>query len=517
MLRRFYFIITLLIIISLSRHANAQVKTTVFFEYGKYNLRLSEQSKLKKALYADTNDIVKIVLFGYTDSIGSVKGNLRLAANRAAAVEKYCREMRNESPIQFEIKPRGEKVKKVEDRDRKVDIVIYFSKPKPFIDSVNSKKMQNNSCYCRDCRINSYSTKRIDTIRGKLFMHLEVINMNMRTGLKYFTAMRDSLGIPHEVGVNWKSKRIEDGNWNYTVYFTNIPLKQYLDFGVFYKVNKPCDKCDSSLLSLRRENNIDSCWVEDYATRSVLKLKRRFLRRNSFIMRIPKASVDENLQISDVKGPVKYYERKGKKNAGYVFAKVKLGWDKVHKKTQFETLVVRRKVPCCTLLFGGGKFSDLLIKSEKRLIFLEPGIFHTQKTAVPYLIGGIFKKGIYDRWSIGVGIDTGVHLTSSLNYVCNFVTMPLDMFSPFTRWSMIGSYPTYNYNIKFFGSTNIKYFNFNNENRLFKNISLGLAYETENNRLLERVYFEYGLAFTSKDNFSFNKNKYWNFGIVFNF
>ena len=209
--------------------------------------------------------------------------------------------------------------------------------------------------------------------------------------------------------------------------------------------------------------------------------------------------------------------KRGKKNAGYVFAKVKLGWDKVRKKTQFETLVVRRKVPCCTLLIGGGRFSDVFIYSEKRVFFLEPGIFHTQKTAVPYLMGGVFRKGNYDRWSLGVGIDTGLHFTSSLNYVCNFVTMPLDMFSPFTRWSTIGSYPSYNYNIKFFGSTNIKYFNFKNENRLFKNISLGLAYETENYKLLERVYIEYGLAFTVPDKFSFNKNKYWNFGVVFNF
>jgi hypothetical protein len=109
---KFYLLIFVLFFASLSHTAQTKIcdkKTTVYFETDKSDIQASEETKLRNLTkqFSQTTDTFLLEVYAYTDSVASVKYNLKLAQKRFKSIATYLKE---NSAAHFEIreKVRGE-------------------------------------------------------------------------------------------------------------------------------------------------------------------------------------------------------------------------------------------------------------------------------------------------------------------------------------------------------------------------------------------------------------------------
>jgi outer membrane protein OmpA-like peptidoglycan-associated protein len=117
---------TTLLLAFLTIFSYGQNKTTVLFDYDQFNLKSSEQAKLKELI--KDKYILEVTITGYTDSDGNENYNQTLSLKRAKSVEAFFIK-KGVTTTQFKsISGKGEIQSGDKAQNRRVEISIEFEK-----------------------------------------------------------------------------------------------------------------------------------------------------------------------------------------------------------------------------------------------------------------------------------------------------------------------------------------------------------------------------------------------------
>lgn len=127
----------LLIVILNVNTCVAQEVFRVYFEYGKSQPKEGEKGRFDRWFgQFDELSVDSVLLIGYADSTGKLENNLKLSIKRAENVKKWI--LNNHSELySIKMNGRGERNKKIEEKDRRVEVKVWVSK-------VDSNSLKSN-------------------------------------------------------------------------------------------------------------------------------------------------------------------------------------------------------------------------------------------------------------------------------------------------------------------------------------------------------------------------------------
>lgn len=267
------------IIICLSHftlYAQEVLKHTFLFESGKDKIT-GNNDKLIILLEDIDIAIDSIRVMGYTDSIGRIDKNKKLADRRIQSVVNFINPYLSSNPKTQTIN-RGERNINHDYRDRRVDLVVYYKKSIIQISQNTKIDIDTNSMNCFKLAKSIIDNSKQDSIVIDNFKYMRlstpfVPNFN----IEYYYS-KDSNTVTK---INWvKYKRKES---TFFKYYALIPLKSYKQYRVFTLEPGPCHACH--LNTSMYHPGIASMEV-DYL-KDKIEYKKIPFTRNKLMVRIP--------------------------------------------------------------------------------------------------------------------------------------------------------------------------------------------------------------------------------------
>lgn len=401
----------------------------VYFEYGKSKPKNGELNKLNSWLDAYSGaDIDSISVIGFADSIGKYKNNIRLSEKRASHVKSFVTKQFNDL-TQIRHYGKGEKNKKIEETDRRVEVRIWISKEvlEMVRDTATGHDSTNKMCLLKDhellgaCYISNVIHKRRKFI--KLYISQEDYLPKKKKKFYYLTG--DSTRIvlnrvkfvPKTSGKFWFEKER---------YEALVPEESYNRNKIVYIKDGECDSCFSdSLVGLYLGDN--QCMAVDLILTRNMQFKPGFLRLKTVKVRVPSMFVDSFTS---------YFE-----HSRVISWKVK----KRHPEYKYEKLgfslsglgiivnPISKVVPCCGPRSFRGFINCASIRHLGNL-GLESGIYRRNGKNSPYAGLMYFRESTKAFSRLLIGMDHEFSAVINMKYQGYFVTVPAFLLSPFNTW-----------------------------------------------------------------------------------
>ncbi|HEY1046430.1 MAG TPA: hypothetical protein VGF79_08320 [Bacteroidia bacterium] len=212
------------------------MKHTFFFESGKDKITGNND---KLIILMEDIDIVidSIRVIGYTDSVGRIEKNKKLAGKRIRSVVDFINPYLSSKPDIHTIN-RGERTINNDHRDRRVDVVVYYKKAILQITQNKEIVIDTNStnCFKLAKTIIDYSKQDSIVIDNLKYMRLStpfVPDFNV----EYYYS-NDGNTITRLYWVKYKRKES-----TFFKYYAVIPLMSYKKYRVFTLEPGPCHAC----------------------------------------------------------------------------------------------------------------------------------------------------------------------------------------------------------------------------------------------------------------------------------
>ncbi len=417
--------------------ANAQSVFKIYFEYGKSVPKTEQIERFNQWFEKlDYIQIDSIVLVGFADSVGKIENNIKLSIKRTEHIKKHIKKNNFDRKSKIEIRQygKGEKNKKLEDKDRRVEVRVYLMPPKleNGVDSLGIE-VTDNKCYIIDyemlqtCFVSYINIK--NRIYVKLIMEKEDYLIYKKNIYFYFTY--DSTKIILNK-VKWKSKTSGVKSFQRTRYESLIPIESYFKNKVVYYEPKSCDSCFKDTLIGFAYLGKSICMAEDIFLNRNLEWKPRFLNPFKVAIRVPKMFTDSSLTYYQINGQVITWKIK-KRKPDFLFTNFNIYSSNGY--TLFSKIY--RKMPCCNQNFSkhlGFSYCGTL-ESSTSSFNIELGVNRLKKENVPY-IGFSYKRKYrgYDS-RILLGIDTFIRPILNYKIQKSILVLPIEYFLPsFYKW-----------------------------------------------------------------------------------
>lgn len=429
-MRRFIFIIFLFI----CSYSKAQTVFKIYFEYGKSTPKELEYERFDHWIQKfDIIDIDSIELIGFADSVGKIENNLKLSFKRANTLKKYIENNYHyDWPITTIAK--GEKNKKIEERDRRVEVRIKLRK----IDSLNSvdtipKQIANtNQCYLIDYELLQVCFVSYVMVKDKPFvkLYLEHREYDQRRKIKYFYVSYDSgKKILHRV----KFIQKESGKkwYNNVRYEALIPRANFLKDKIVYNEKLSCDSCfKDSLIAVTFYNG--TCFGPDVFLNRNTSFKFGFFNLKYIKIRVPSMFVDSSLDYYDGKTGLKLDWIIKKRKPEYRYAKLDF--------SRLYTNGIYRKWPCCGMKSGDGGFRCGTLRNQNnygRLI--EIGLNRLSNEELPYVGLGYFFRRKQIELDVVATVSKNYNLGYRVRIKAHLIELPIGVINPFITWQNINT------------------------------------------------------------------------------
>lgn len=142
---QFTLLLAFLFLVSFSYSQKRTFKKSFYFASASYELDSTEMAKAKKYFkLLDKFNLTKIEIFGFTDSDGNEKSNLKLSQNRINTLANMLKERGYETEQKIEAKGESNPVYSNDNeekyKNRRVEVVAYYSGKKGSEKKTKSKK-----------------------------------------------------------------------------------------------------------------------------------------------------------------------------------------------------------------------------------------------------------------------------------------------------------------------------------------------------------------------------------------
>jgi len=319
----------------------AQDTLKIYFESGKSTVRPHYDKLISHFFnHLDPDEIDFVSIIGYSDSLGRIKGNLRLSQKRAESVQKVCSKHVKDS-TSFDLNAQGEKAQLADSLSRRVEIIVYAIKhlDEGDIDlsSLDTIGADDPRCIYIDYHALRYCNVRFITKNKKEYAYIQAIdNYEFKNTKHYYIK---SGGTKNAVAqrINWKTKSTGKLWWKKKRLVATIPKASFDQFQLVIIEETPCSGCKDDIL--KKDTNVLTYKVlqPDYFLSECVQLKSRVFKRKYDQLRIPREFVDltkpcyidlvdRNYSINRIH----WEEKKAKRKSDYYYAEVLTG-----ESTQF--------------------------------------------------------------------------------------------------------------------------------------------------------------------------------------
>ncbi len=427
---------------------NAQSIFRIYFEYGKTEPKTEQIEKFNKWFEKlDYNQIDSIVLLGFADSVGKIENNIKLSLKRTEHIKKYIKKNYFDRKSKLDIRQygKGEKNKKIEDKDRRVEIRVYLipTKLEDEVDSVGIE-VADNKCYIVDyemlqtCFVSYVNIKNRRYV--KLYMEKEDYLLYKKIAYFYYTYDSSKIILNK---VRWKSKTSGIKSFLRPRYETLIPLESYLKNKVVYYEPKSCDSCFKDTLIGLAYLGKSICMAEDIFLNRNVEWKPRFLNPFKVAIRVPKMFTDSSLTYYKIDGQVIAWKIK-KRKPDFLFTN--LNTYSSNGYSQFSKIF--RKMPCCNIKHFKPGFGFLCSSYEiiKSSFNIEMGVNRFNKENVTYIGLDFISSFRSYETRILLGIDTSIRPILNYKIQKSIFELPFEYFLPsFYKWRKANNDYHFNY------------------------------------------------------------------------
>ncbi len=489
----------LVVFLFLSLPIVGQVNFTVYYEYGVSKLKTEEKDKLIAWLKQfQPLEIDSIQIIGFADSVGKVKNNLVLSQKRGESVFKIITgEYKNNVPIR--IVPKGEKNKRLEAKDRRVELRIYRI---PKSESVLSDSIISDSikrCYLVDyyllqcCHISQVNIKK------KEYVKLEITpeDLMSRKRIKHYSISFDDNGHKVLKKLRWSSKLSGSEWWQKQRFETLIPIEDFKKNKVVVISDGPCDSCYRDPL-INAKYQRDSCLAYDIFLNRNIQYKMGFLNFKSVKIRVPSNFLDFGVTYySDFSKATPIKWEKSTKQKDYSYTRLKLyKFDNSYDRYKgYLFYPISKMMICCWLKNNGSGFhcGGCRFLGDGLNIGAELGNNRFLKNNIPYfgLTSRLFGEHSVTRLLLGV--DTALRVIGSFRYQYNVLTVPLTMLLPIHSWKNADyGYGSFESQFNLYTGCELRAYR-HNEKNTYTEINLHLGVRLVKNHF--SVFTHYGYAF----------------------
>jgi len=433
-MRRIIFIILLVICCI---NSSAQTVFKIYFEYGKSTPKENQLQNFDEwFINLDFTKIDSITLVGFADSVGKIENNIKLSLKRTEFVRKYIQKKYVGQRFRIYQYGKGEKRKKIEDKDRRVEVKVWLSAdfiPQE-IDTA-TKEISSVKCYLVDNEMLQACFISYVKIKNKNYAKLYIENEDYfyYKKTKYFYITRDS-GKTFLNKVKWTPKNSGNLTFKRQRYETLIPKESFLANKIVYYETRSCDSCFRDSIYGTGYKIGDSCMANDIFLSRNLEWRPKFFNMNYIKIRVPKMFTDSSLIYYEGGGPTINWIKKRKKSAfKYATFRTQVYSNQYH----FQTISRKRK--CCNIRWDwypgrpnicccccGGDWSF-----PSKTINLEIGVNRLKSINTPYVgLNYYFELGKYDGRFL-TGIDTSALLLFTVKIQRPIISVPLKLINPF--------------------------------------------------------------------------------------
>jgi hypothetical protein len=487
----------------------AQERLTLNYEVGIYKLDTIQKNYLSKTINKfNYKSIDSVVLVGFADSLGDFESNLELSKDRTREVMNYLK--KNISyKVKFKYNAAGEKNKRIEANDRRVEIYFYIKEN--FVDTITANILIEKST--PKCLTTAYSVLAIThkTIVKKKKQEYVVLELEMDHYLYpivkdflFYAVIKNDSSIGYSK-VKWVKKTSGVDWWAKTRYQFSISKTSFDKYKIFYLSELPCDKCGYNIEdSLATPPKIDTCLMHDALLSYNIQYRTSLFNNKTIEARVPKEYVNlfnEYSYYNNGNFQIQWRTKTKRKNAPYYFVTLPLIKEYSEFRPKYRVPFIAKKELCCfeldTFKYRGscicccGVFSGGPLK-----IGFELGTYHTQNNFIPYFGLGVYKENEISQYNIMLGIDANTNAIANLRYQYNYVKFPLILINPFTDW---GFNTISQVNKRYFGrlyaGTALVIGKLENNQRFVnQDLHLGFSIATED-MFFNRWFIQYGLGY----------------------
>lgn len=540
-----YFILFACAVLLSAIEVKAQDRYVLKYKVAVYQLDSLQKKQLNK-FYSSfpKGTIDSVFVVGFADSLGSYEANLKLSRNRAKGVISYLKKV-----IPYEVKYRyvagGEKDKKIEQVDRRVE-VIFYTRELYFEDTIKALPSPKNEMKCLRLadEILAISNQKHVHTKKQDFVLLELEINEVSKGLvKYLNchyAVESYDSSLKYVKVKWIKRRSGSSWWLKDRFQTMIPKGSFDKYQIFVLKDTPCIDCDIRINDTISSNKVlkdtiianvryDSCWIVDEFIMNNIRYKIPFFSRKKFVVKVPKEYVDnsvtyyQDFETSDI---ITWYEKKGKRNDSYLFyelpmTKINGGSGRVYSRFKYSSPKISKRVPCCMPVKSGIIPCDAMSCSPSpREYFdlgLELGNIKLINTNVTYVGIGLYQVRAFDQFNITIGVDNNFRLFANSRYQYNYLTVPFGFINPFNGWYQNGRWVGLNNDLflrLYAGTSLITARPKTHERFFFHDVHLGLSLAL-NYSFIDRIFIQYGYGYDYSNRFSKEVVPTLNYGVIF--
>lgn len=419
----------LLMVILTTNACLSQEVLRVYFEYGKSQPKEGEKARFDQWFEQfDLMSIDSIVLVGFADSTGKLENNLKLSIKRAENIRMW---IKNDGSESFPIKVigRGEKKKKIEEKDRRVEVSVWVNKMDADSGSLKTEtdsNQENAPCYLVDYEFLQHCFVDYVTIKNVSYakLYIETKDFNRRKKVKYFYYTQES-GKNKLNRVKWMKKESGIDWYQRSRYEALIPEKSFLKNKIVYHEPKSCDSCfKDSLFAISNDQSV--CYTVDWFISQNHQYKIGFLNFKSVKVRIPAMFFDSSIVYYDgfSRQRLTWFTKKRKPN--YKYTKLRI--------SNFNFSSITKELPCCgTRSYNGGRCGKF--PTDKRnAIVMEIGNNRLANLNHFYAGMGYFYNGDAINCSILGTVDQKMNPGYRANFKVNFLSVPIQFLSPIQIW-----------------------------------------------------------------------------------
>ena len=412
----------------------------IYFEYGKSSPKSDQIEKFNHWFNQfDFSQIDSIVLVGFADSVGKFENNLKLSLKRTEYIHKHIKKKYPTTRYDIKEYGKGEKIKKIEDKDRRVEIKVYLKVE--LIEELDSTgvELTINKCYIIDHEMLQAVFVSYVLIKNKRFVKLYIEKedfLKYKKTAYFYITNESSKTTLHKI--KWKSSKSGVKSFERQRYEAFIPLDSYLKNKIVYYEPKSCDSCFKDTLIGVKYIGKNSCMADDIFLNRNVEWKPRLFNPYKISIRVPKMFTDSSLTYYNIDRQAIVWKIK-KRKPEYLFTVFKT--NATNGYSYFSKIY--RKMPCCNLKHSdskgficGGTWE--IIKSSFNI---ELGVNRLKKENVPYI--GFAYLSSYSGYESRVllGIDTLIRPILNIKIQKSIFEFPCEyLFPSFYKWRKGSNY-----------------------------------------------------------------------------
>jgi len=482
-----------------SVHVHGQDTISVFFDFGQSKLQDSALEKLNVIPSSyDLSDLDSVHFIGMADSVGNFKANIKLSEKRARNVSRYCARL-FPSIIPIKITALGESTIDEKDKNRRVDIVLYFKPPK--VEEVEQivATQKKEVCYNIDYKLLHRCHLRTVTKRKKELIIIETTIPDLKKKKEHYYGTASKKGNFVAKKVKWSSKRTGNLWWSKTRYVATIPKEDFDTYKIFKIEDLPCDTCNEDFQTKSEISKEDTCIQVDRFLMENIQFQTRLFNNKWVKIRTPReyVNIEDRYFIGcGFQNELVWDSKKGRKQQNYYYSRL---------PRHFNYIVnITRVMDCCKNNPEPSECDKPMIycrtlgePDRSFMLNAEFGSHYQQSTITPYAGFGISKEGYFSRVSILAGTDIDLSLCGSLRYQYHFLSFPFSVFNPLSSWQSPTAQRVINkYGRLYFGTELKTRINENKQDYLEHNFHIGLAaVNTNRDAFIPRLFIQYGIGF----------------------